>query len=379
MSNCFNTKVKDASSNDSLKELGHMQIVVKELSETQLTNPEAQQAIRFGAISGNITVKIIGDGYMATSLANLDDPSKRYTTRSVGTTLTPLYFPNGNYIIDISPKYNIKGCSRLATDSGLYLRTLFHYDIEDVRFANLSYFVSYGGSVGNLKNFGNSYMIRLYLRYCRGVVGDISVLQSCMSTSTALLDVGSTGVYGDVSALSHLQSVTDLRINNTDISGDVSALASLTNLTFLSLGNSNVSGDIGSFGSMTSLSSLDIRNTKITGEIQGIAGMLELGDLRINGLVSGDFYDLVVAKRSLLQLSGAINIYSGTIPPARCTFRGRIIKPNPYGNLYLKWDEHKAGLLSSNSWNASLMYVYGATQEELDAWEEAGRTVYVLD
>lgn len=378
MNECLITKIKDTSVNSNLKELGHMQIVVKELSESQLTNPEVQQAIRFGAISGNITVKIIGDGYMATSLANLDDPTKRFTTRTVGTTLTPLYFPNGNYIIDISPKYNIKGCSRLATDAGLYLKTPFNYDINDLKFAQLTYFVSYRGSTGNIKNLSNCNMIRLYLRYSQ-VTGDISVLSSCVSSSCVLLDIGSTKVYGDVSALSHLRNVTDLRLNNTDISGDVSALSGLTSLTNISIGNTKLSGDIGSFGSIETITALSVKNTDISGDIRGLAGMLALTDLHVNNIVYGDFYNLVEEKRLQAQTVGAINIYDSITESTKCTFRGIKWTTNPYGNLYLKWDDHKAAILSTNSWNASVIVVYGATQEELDDWETKGRTVYVID
>lgn len=134
--------------------------------------------------------------------------------------------------------------------------------------------------------------------------------------------------------------------------GSIKSLHGLSNLTYLGLrGYTNIEGNVNDFGSLTSLVEIDLTGFNITIE---------------------DFVAVQIAGgRDSVSSSSPINFwytpvwFGGTKMPA---------------SLSLIWESaSKITMFNEGSLeSATIIYAKGATSEEISAWQQAGKTVNVI-
>lgn len=115
--------------------------------------------------------------------------------------------------------------------------------------------------IGNISDLSNLTSLKEIRLSNNDVNGNISALSNF--TSLEKLMLSSTKVSGDISVLSNLKLLYDLRLANNNVSGNISALSSMSNMEFLSISNINLSGDISSLNGMSKLKSLVIPSSTI--------------------------------------------------------------------------------------------------------------------
>jgi len=139
------------------------------------------------------------------------------------------------------------------------------------------------------------------------------------ATSITFLNLGGTGVSGDLSAVSGLTSLTYLILYDTSVSGAISAVSGLTNLTYLNLNSTSVSGDISGVSGLTNLTYLRLYNTSVSGDLSAVSGLTSLTYLYLfNTSVSGDL-SAVSGLTSLTYLNVYNTSVSGATSPTVST------------------------------------------------------------
>jgi len=140
------------------------------------------------------------------------------------------------------------------------------------------------GDISNVS--GLTSLTFLYL-YNTSVDGDISNVSGL--TSLTFLNLAYTSVDGDISNVSGLTSLTYLSLGSTSVDGDISNVSGLTSLIHLYLGNTSVDGDISNVSGLTSLTYLHLGNTSVDGDISNVSGLTSLTTLYLyNTSVTGN-------------------------------------------------------------------------------------------
>jgi hypothetical protein len=169
--------------------------------------------------------------------------------------------------------------------------------------SSLASSVAHIGSMKNLKF--------LKLRNLSQVVGDISCL-GLMSTKLEHVDIGWTGIYGDVKSIlfcnpklrqldlkcckinwlldqnlqhcrhKYLQNLQVLDVTCCDVRGDVSFFKSLLALKVLVLNYTKVQGSLSSFSELVNLEELAVAWTEVEGDTSCLGGLTRLSKLNIS-------------------------------------------------------------------------------------------------
>ena len=281
---CLVTRLKGVVNNDSLPLLGVLRIKAIERSET--ISDSKQYRIGF-AFNKPTTIRVDGNGYFATSAADLNDESKRYTEFEVPVNAneTYFYFKHDTYNIYIDDKYALTKifCS---TETGSK-KTIFEINVEDFE--------------------GCQALNRMFLTYCGEgrAIGTINAKAAYLPTINGI-NIGGTSI-----------------ISNTAVLGKA---ISLTNLTVY------LSESTGSFEEFVST---QCENGNTSGEIPNSGGTL-----------------------------------------VKWTFGGVKQRTGGTGNSVISWvGTEKIIVIYSDAH----VYAKGATAEEIAAWENAGKTVHVIE
>lgn len=240
MSKCFITKLPSSVDNDNLPVLGQLRI--KWLKQDPLTDNDA----RYISLTTNdsITVKVSGAHFTDSSLTSNIGNTKTITADDGSVSL---YISNdADAILNIDNKYSLKSLSFIKPHKDTLKRSV-DFNIEDIRYCT-------------------NFMVIGCLN--AQVSGDISAL----SNLTKVIDIrlSSTQVSGDISTLSNLTNINNLYLNNTQVSGDISALSNLTNINSINLNSTKVSGDISVLSNLTKAIYIDVSNTQLSGDITSI-------------------------------------------------------------------------------------------------------------
>ena len=217
MEKCLVTKLNGAVDNDSLLKIGEMRVEF-----VKVTNPEtAMQAISID-VSEPTILKIVGDGYFTDKTLSENKGKQITVGNDTIASVTAVFVSNNDTQVSIQNKYNIRKFNKYYSSSATSSKLI----------------------VINLDDFKYSPLL----------------------TS---LDLGSTSVIGDISALKNLTALTSLNLLSTQVSGDISALKNLTALTSLNLlsTTSVLTGDIGALNKITKLTSFNISNSNLTGDL----------------------------------------------------------------------------------------------------------------
>jgi Leucine-rich repeat (LRR) protein len=128
---------------------------------------------------------------------------------------------------------------------------------------------------------------------------------TCFKNLT-VINLGTTGVTGDIIHLKSLPNLKKIYFTHTEIYGDIVHLKSLPNLTEILLAETEIFGDIAELKSLTKLTEVDLSYTMVTGDIVSLNSLTNLTtiDLSFNNEIYGDIAEL----KSLANLT-AINLH----------------------------------------------------------------------
>lgn len=271
MGKCLITKLNGVTNNDSLLAIGEMR--VKFYKETNPT--KRSRTLRIGT-SGQITLKVVGDGNFTDEnlTANLGK------SVVVSNEIKSVYVSNSDIELSISDKYNFYSISdvlvspdnalvdinrEINTDDLKYCKNITHIGFQKTKV------------VGNIDAFSNlAKMVSLTVE-STGLVGDIKDLGSL--TSLSALNLQNSSVFGNIASLSSLSLLSTISLNGTKVTGDVSSLAGLKKVSSMNL--PNVFGTIDSLKGCAELTSLMFYTSNLTGDIAVLPGKtsyLYLGD-----------------------------------------------------------------------------------------------------
>lgn len=188
------------------------------------------------------------------------------------------------------------------------------------------------------------------------------LIDFCLKTTPSDVNIirsNYTGIYGDLEDLNGFSNLTNLQLKRTQVKGNISILKNLQNLEEIDLSTTNVSGDFGSLGDLTHLTSMYFGATGISGDIETF----------VHKNVT---HGRTVAFTSPIRINGVLS--SGV------TFGGlEISEPS----AFLSWESdsriviYTGGAYSSDAYTH--VYAKGATAEEIAAWENAGKTVVIVE
>jgi hypothetical protein len=256
------TKLESAVNDDTLLPLGVLVLHSKEVD-----SPTA--AKRFVGINGNVTMKIVGDGYFTDSSLT---PTTTKEVSFTGAGEHGVYTSNGNYKIYCTMKYDF---TRLALNGeGVYI------DIDENKFVPacteiVANSTSTKGNIENLKDWAALKSFRKNGNFaCLGLVGNISVFADKSSIERVNLQM--TNVEGSLSVFADKTSIGVLSfLDSKGIYGNVSELAGLVNATTINLNGCNkVVGRITSLGALVSATFIGVQSTSVTGSNDDLAAAL---------------------------------------------------------------------------------------------------------
>lgn len=109
---------------------------------------------------------------------------------------------------------------------------------------------------------------------------------------------------GDLSSISGLSALQNLRLGDTAVSGVLSSLGGLVALQYLYLHSTSISGDLSSISALTALKELHLAITLISGNLSSISGLTALRYLYLQSAsVSGGGIGTLLAMRVCYVLS----------------------------------------------------------------------------
>ena len=254
MNNCLVTTLKAVVNNNSLLRMGEMRIKISSIESPN----EFSQSIKLRFMK-NVDLEIIGEGYFTDATLSVNKGKKM--TANAGDNI--IHFSNGNYEIAVLDKYAIGGLLAAKEDGKFYSNKVIN--INDFKYSNNLVYIITGPN---------------------NLTGDISALSRL--TSLTQLKISNNNLTGNISALSGLTSLTVLHIDGNNLTGDISALSGLTSLTIFNGYNNNLSGDISALSGLTSLFSLNlINNANIKGDMTSLKELTSLKNLYLG--IEGDY------------------------------------------------------------------------------------------
>jgi hypothetical protein len=341
MGNCLMTKLKASVNNDNLPIFGKITINVVPLSE--ISDSEQQSIYIEGT---DFTVEVSGGGYFSENYADLETPSSCLTSQTYQNGVV-LYFANVASTIRIT-----NTITNISVQSiNVWNDSIFAVDLKTIAYSQSlnSLQVWQNSDVSVLKNLPN--LIYAYFVKCNGDFGFVR--------NSPLLE--ELRAYDSSSGLILLSDVSDtvkiLAANNIG-KGDLSSLTSKTGLGTLELENADVTGSITDIGGLTSLETFNLFGTSVTGSIE----------------------DFVAAQVNAgrTSFSGEFRCYSAL---SFLTFGGNTYPNEAYQTHFLTWNGNKIVIYTGDGElaNCPRVYAKGATAQEIAAWEQAGKTVIVIN
>ena len=231
MTQCLVTKLKGAVSDSSLMRLGEFRIKVN-----KVTTPTSRtQGFTF-TFNKDVQIEIIGNGYFTNKALTANNGK---TMNITANTMASVYVSNGDFEVAVLDKYSL-------------VRLLFYAQVE----VNVT-----------AEEMSNRSMTIDDLKY---------------STALTYINLGSTQVSGDISALQNLTALTYIGLGRTQVSGDISALQNLTALTYIGLSSTQVSGDISALQNLTALTNIGLSSTQVSGDISALQNLTALTNINLS-------------------------------------------------------------------------------------------------
>ena len=269
-----------------------------------------------------------------------------------------LKFSNATYDVSVIGKYNC-GMFSQQVDTG-HNNSLIEIDIDVLKYSPVSSITGYGNRymTGNINNFDKSLFTVLAVEYTN--------LEGTWDGFTNVNIFGITGskIGGTLATFPRVATKLDIT-DNQRVYGSIDDLADTTNLTSISAIRSyNISG-----GHLESLGRNVNINTIVISELRDYSGF--------NGSVEAFVAAQVAAGRTTCTIDNRILcpwlLYVATFGGQKYQLRGY---------MYLTWDSaSKITIYQGGTGGiaaATRVLAKGATQQEIAAWEQAGKTVTVI-
>lgn len=211
---CLVTRLKAAIQNDNLPLFNTIKLTAHSIT----SNVELLSRLRISTYGGDgVTIKVDGDGYFATSYANLSDETKRLTETTVTSTSSTgvdFFFKKGEYNVLLYNANNIKKIMINGQTASGYV-TVLQADLSEFKNnpginqldLNLS---SATGSINDLP----STIHILYLSNTPNVIGNLDELaRRCTFTNIFITNTGIIGSVENFVAGQISQGVTESTIS----------------------------------------------------------------------------------------------------------------------------------------------------------------------
>lgn len=167
------------------------------------------------------------------------------------------------------------------------------------------------------------------------------------------------------------------------MTGNIRALSKLTELRTISIAINDLEGNLSSLSELTKVTSIDFtRNTpgNLTGNIASLAKLTSLTNISFfnAGTFTGSYDEFVYGQVDNGRASARIKIHALPI----YKFFDTTLPNVTMG--YLEWNTKAKIIIYATLSNqddyttASRIFAYGATAEEIAAWEQAGKTVVIV-
>lgn len=213
--NCLLTKFKGVASNDSLLELGEIDINV---NTTEITDASVQQSILL-YVNDNININVGNAGGFANTLEELQNNPQVSGTLSKS---REVFFKNGDYKIKIVPKYNLIGLKSQTVNT-----TIFSFNPNMLEYSKGLTFLDLRGirvtDTVDISFFKNFDLLQELCINGHNVIGSISSLAQKSSFERCI--IYNCSVDGDISSLGKNIHLILCRFDNTNISGSIESLA----------------------------------------------------------------------------------------------------------------------------------------------------------
>ena len=255
MGKCLVTKLNGVINNDSLLAIGEMR--VKFYKETNPT--KRSRTLRLGT-NGQITLKVVGDGYFTDEnlITNLGK------SVVVNNEVKSVYVSNSDVEVSISDKYNFYAISDITVpteSASLDINRVVN--LNDLKYSKLLQQINFTSSriEGDLDSCSN--LVNLTVLALSNSSGDIKNLGNL--TSLTSLELMGTNIFGNLSSLTNLERLNNLNVKETSITGDISSLAVLKALNVFNV--PNVTGDISTLKTCAELTTLQFYRANVSGDI----------------------------------------------------------------------------------------------------------------
>lgn len=341
MGNCLVTRLKGVVQNDNLPIFGKITINVVPLSEI---SDSAQQGIYIEGT--DFTIEVLGGGYFSENYADLENPSSCLTSQTYQNGVV-LYFAN------VASTIHITDTITSISVHSIYVwnDSIFAVDLKTIAYSQslTSLQMWQNSDVSVLKNMPN--LIYAYFVKCNGDFGFVRN-SPLLETLKAYDAPSGLMLLSDVS-----DTVTTLAAQNIG-KGDLSSLTSKAGMISIELENADVTGSITDIGGLTSLDTFNLFGTSVTGSIE----------------------DFVAAQVNAgrTSFSGEFRCYSAL---SFLTFGGNTYPDEAYQSHFFTWDGNKIVIYTGDGDKANCPRVYakGASADEIEIWQNEGKTVILIN
>lgn len=328
--NCIKTTLLASTNNGNLPKLGELIIQAKILS--QVNNASIQQGFSITTYSP-VVISVDGDGYFATTLAGLDNPSSRMTEYTTQTnTPLQLYFKNDTYNVHISNKYELRALT--FNGQSLVNRSLFTMDFSGLKYATQVLIIRCQAVEGeaDLSVFSNHLVQKEIALSLSKLSGNLSELPQVNTLDTITLVAPDNKISGTLSELSSFPALKSISIENAAITGSLSELSGIP-LNHLVLGNTQVAGDISALSVHASrITRIFLNDTDVDGDIADLGTLAVCTYMRFERTAVEGTIESVASAAASVRNSGTLIVdttgsgitYGGNIVPNRViiTFAG---------------------------------------------------------
>lgn len=324
MAQCLVTTLSEAVDNPNIVAPDELVITANHIDDG---HPEAARKVQIG-FHDYAKVRVEGGNYHIYGPNNVDLGTEVNFGINAG---QDLYFPNPpagkTYKIILTNKYTLYMFNTQEYPSTQY--DFFEFDLEDLRhcqYLNALRCMCHK-ITGDIENLAPTAIE--YLQVGRtGVSGDLANLKKM--TSLRYFKGSPCDVYGDIAVVKDLPLLRNFEVVSClEVYGNLSAFLNHTSINYLSLpqvaSHPAIEGDIANLAGCTSLGSLNATNEwKITGDIVALTNLDSLYAINLNGTNVYGNIGVLAGKTKLQQINLGNSVNETYIGPSENKITGNI-------------------------------------------------------
>lgn len=322
--NCIKTTLLSSIDNANLPKLG--EAIIRVEKKQTISYPEQQQGLSV-IFYTPATISVDGNGYFATTLAGLDNPSSRMTELTAETNRTyQLYFKNDDYTIYLSNKYELR--QLLFPGRNNSNRSIFIPDMESFKYALETEVLRFNGEFyADISAFSLYTMVKEINIINLKITGKLSNLPQISTLQTISFSATDNQLTGSLSDLSALSGLKVISMEDANITGNLSSLSPFL-ITSIVLGNTQVGGDLSSLSVHASrITKIFLNDTQVTGDIADLGTLAACTYMRFERTSVTGTIESVASAAATVRSSGTLIVdttgttitYNGNVVPTRAT------------------------------------------------------------